>query len=333
MIGIGLLEFLGKFFEPIMRPIFRLPGSTALVLAMGFTSGFPMGAVAAKRLFEENLISAEEAERLVSFTNNASPLFIIGVVGTGLFNNPAAGYLLAFSHYLSNLLVGFILARQALTSNPSLSHANTLRHKEHSKSTNPGLLLREAVKNGMNNSLTVGGFVIAFSVITSLLTLWNVIPGMSHFFQVLGLSYPVGFSLSVGFFEMTLGIKSAALSSLSSLEKVLTASAILAWSGLSVQAQAIGMSWPVPIRFSYYVKARLIQMLLSLVTTLAGFHLFSQRWVYTAVLVKNMTSLNMQILHPLNTCFMTAFIFLGLTAILAAFVAVGKGIKRLFPAP
>ena len=45
LIQLGVVNFLGVLLEPLMRPLFRLPGSAGFVVAMGFTSGFPMGAL------------------------------------------------------------------------------------------------------------------------------------------------------------------------------------------------------------------------------------------------------------------------------------------------
>jgi len=44
-----------------MRPVFKQPGAAGFVLAMGFTSGFPMGAVLTNKLYEKNLCTKEEA--------------------------------------------------------------------------------------------------------------------------------------------------------------------------------------------------------------------------------------------------------------------------------
>src|SRR5690606_662226 len=106
LIKIRFVNFLGILLEPVMRPLFRLPGCSSLVVVMGFTSGFPIGAVLTKKLYDQEMLTLDEAERLLSFTNNASPLFILGAVGIGMFANPAVGYLLAIAHYSSNLLVG-----------------------------------------------------------------------------------------------------------------------------------------------------------------------------------------------------------------------------------
>ena len=50
MFSLGLVYILGLFLEPIMQPLFRLPGCSSLVVAMGFTSGFPVGALLSLRL-------------------------------------------------------------------------------------------------------------------------------------------------------------------------------------------------------------------------------------------------------------------------------------------
>ena len=109
ILGLGIVRALGILLEPLMRPVFNLPGSASFVVLMGFTAGFPMGAVLTKRLVEENLCSIREAERLVAFTNNSSVAFILAAVATGLFHDPLLGIILAIAHYLSNLLVGIVL--------------------------------------------------------------------------------------------------------------------------------------------------------------------------------------------------------------------------------
>ena len=114
LVQLGFVHFLGVLLEPIMRPLFRLPGSASFVVAMGFTSGFPIGAVLTKNLYEKRMLDGNEAERLVAFTNNSSPLFMLGAVAVGMFKLPViAGYVIAVSHYLANLSVGLLWGRLA----------------------------------------------------------------------------------------------------------------------------------------------------------------------------------------------------------------------------
>ena len=41
MIGLGVVHFMGVLVEPIMRPVFRIPGEGAFAVVMGLASGYP----------------------------------------------------------------------------------------------------------------------------------------------------------------------------------------------------------------------------------------------------------------------------------------------------
>ncbi len=85
LIGFGFVKFIGVLCEPIMRPLFNVPGVGSFAWAMGMASGYPTGAKIATRLREEKQLTRIQAERLVSFTNASSPLFIFGAVSVGFF--------------------------------------------------------------------------------------------------------------------------------------------------------------------------------------------------------------------------------------------------------
>ena len=61
-----------------MRPIFNIPGEGAFPFVMGIISGYPMGAKIISKFKQQGICTNEEAERMLSFTNNSGPLFIIG---------------------------------------------------------------------------------------------------------------------------------------------------------------------------------------------------------------------------------------------------------------
>ena len=76
LMGLGVVHFMGALLEPLMRPIFKVPGVGAFALAMGLASGYPIGAKITSNLRKEKLCTQAEGERLVSFTNTADPLLI-----------------------------------------------------------------------------------------------------------------------------------------------------------------------------------------------------------------------------------------------------------------
>ena len=77
-------------------------------MSMGLASGYPMDAVITCKFRKNKLCSAVEAERLLSFTNTADPLFMFGAVAVGMFGIPQLGAIFAVAHYVSSFLVGII---------------------------------------------------------------------------------------------------------------------------------------------------------------------------------------------------------------------------------
>src|SRR5690606_32647387 len=106
LLSFGVVKFLGVVFEPIMRPLFNVPGVGSFACIMGMDSGYPTGAKISVRLREQNQVTQVEAERLVAFTNASSPLFIFGAISIGFFHDPKLGVLLAICHYLGNAITG-----------------------------------------------------------------------------------------------------------------------------------------------------------------------------------------------------------------------------------
>ncbi|MEA4926509.1 MAG: sporulation integral membrane protein YlbJ [Syntrophomonadaceae bacterium] len=276
LVGLGFAQVLGLLFEPVMRPVFNLPGCSSLVLIMGFTSGFPVGAILTRNLYEKQMLTAEEAERLVSFTNNSSPLFIVGAVGVGMFGNPLVGYLLALAHYGSNILLGIFwgLKKSPPRISPSRRPGSASGIEPRDQESEPvldsiGKILGTSVNKALHNILAVGGFIVIFSVLTRMLSHWGCIDliavNLVKLFSVFNLTYPLAYGLGMGFFEITLGAKTVvAANSPELLPALLTVSAILGFSGLSIIAQVMSIVAGLPIRISFYVLTRLAQVMLSL---------------------------------------------------------------------
>lgn len=80
LMGLGVVHFLGTLLEPLMKPLFKVPGVGAFAMAMGLASGYPIGAKITANLRRNKMCTKTEAERLISFTNTADPLFMVGAV-------------------------------------------------------------------------------------------------------------------------------------------------------------------------------------------------------------------------------------------------------------
>ncbi|GAB6098522.1 sporulation integral membrane protein YlbJ [Halanaerocella petrolearia] len=306
LMGLGVVHFMGALLEPLMKPLFNIPGVGAFAVAIGFASGYPIGAKITGQLRREKMCSQAEAERLVAFANTADPLFMIGAVAVGMFSNPQLGITLALAHYISCLIVGFLLRfykptveNNTTISNYSSSQENILSYafnelyKARRKDGRPfGQLIGDAVKESIDTLLTVGGFIIFFSVVTKILYL----TGFNHFIANLFtlILKPFGFSQSLvsgivsGFFEITNGSHLTSQATAPLKQQIVITSSIIAWSGLSVHAQVVAMVKGTDIRLKAYFFARIIHAIIAGITT---YFLFDPLAKISAQLVTPVTNL------------------------------------------
>lgn len=276
--GLGLVNFLGVILEPIMRPLFNLPGTSAFVVAVGYTSGAPIGAVLTGKLRKQNLCSKTEASHLLAFTNNASPLFMFGAVAVGMFNNPVLGPIIAGAHYLANLCVGFVLRFYGRNKrenhglvesrNKLLTRAIRALYQANMADGRPiGQLLGDAIKNSVQTLLTIGGFIIIFSVIIEVLNLLGMLKFLASIFSVvlarLQLEPSLLHAFSCGFVEMTIGTKLTSETTATLAQQIMITSLILGWLGLSVHAQVISMVADTDIDLKPYFLGRLLHSFLA----------------------------------------------------------------------
>ena len=274
LLSFGVVKFLGVLFEPIMRPLFNVPGAGSFPWLMGMASGYPTGAKITTRLREEGQVNQFEGERLVAFTNASSPLFIFGAISVGFFHDVKLGVLLASSHYAANLLVGltmrfhpFLSRNKKQTpkkhSRPSIQRAFREMHRTRIKDSRPfGEVLGDAVLHSIQTLVMVGGFIILFSVLTKLFFMVRISPIIAsilkQIFDLVFLPVDLAMPFLTGIFEITLGIQMMSKEVIDPfLAKLVLVSFILGFNGFSVQAQVASIIAKTDIRFMPYFAGRL----------------------------------------------------------------------------
>lgn len=280
LMGLGIVHFMGVLLEPFMRPLFNVPGTGSFVMAMGLASGYPAGAMLTGKLREQNLINKTEAERLISFTNTADPLFMFGAVAVGMFHNQSLGTVITISHYISCLIVGLMLRFYKMKDKSSLplsasnqsksiliKAVNELYEARRKDGRAFGQLLGDCIWESVNTLLLVGGFIILFSVITNILTVTGFFNLLLKPLQILlalfNFEKAFASALISGTFEITLGSKLTSEVMAPLYQKVIIVSAIIAWSGLSVHAQVASLISKTDINMNIYLLARIIHAILA----------------------------------------------------------------------
>ena len=328
LMAAGFVHFLGVLLESFMRPVFRLPGKAAFVVAMGYTSGFPMGAVLTARLRKAGEITRVEGERLLAFTNNPSPGFMLGAVASGMLGKPTLGIILAGSIYLANLLVGFLFRFYRVTPSPRISNRSPsfkrawqeMKEAQVKDNRAIGQILSDAISQSITTVLMVAGFMAFFSVILKLLNIWHITTFLAALTHVVitGMPLPILQAFFNGLFEMTLGCQYAiqAVSDLNYQVALLTL--LMGWSGFSVFAQVAGFISQTDLRLLPFVVARALQGIIALALS----QIFLQfADVPTSALVIQVPSTSVIFW---NTWHASSFMFMGIMALLLILVLVRK---------
>jgi sporulation integral membrane protein YlbJ len=301
LLATGMVHFLGVFFEPLMRPLFNVPGVGSIVITMGLAAGYPMDAVLTAKFRKQGLCSKTEAERLLAFSNMADPLFIYGAVAVGMFGQPLLGAVLAAAHYASGLTVGLLFRFYGPRSGFAdrrdvprqrgslLGRALSEMYQARVADGRPwSRVLNEAINESVSTLFMIMCFIVLFAVLLRVLDAVGVL-------QVLGAPLAlifswVGFSPHLvpaalsGLFEIDLGSAAAAAARAVLTQRLVLVSAIIAWSGLSVHGQVASVLADTDISMGPYFAARFIHALL------AG--------LYTFILVRPMDVVASSVILP-----------------------------------
>lgn len=233
--SLGFAEGMGRRLTPAAALLFRVSGAGASAFFLGLLGGYPVGGRTVGQLYREGRISCGEAERLLSFCNNAGPSFILGVVGLGCFQSLTAGWALYFIHAVSAVLVGVLLRRKRRPK-PGLFPPQQLPEK-----ILPAFI--RSVQDSALAMLRVCGFVVFALVVQALVTEWT------------GVSHPA----ALGFIELTGGVMRLG----SGRTDFVWAAALLGWGGLSVHGQTAAVLADTNLKMGRYFLGKLLQAALS----------------------------------------------------------------------
>ena len=276
----NLIYFLSIKLDKYMKPIFNLPGVASFPFVMGLISGYPVGAKIVSDLYSNNLCTQKEAERMLAFTNNSGPLFIIGTVGCSFYSNTSIGILLLISHILSSICVGIILgiisriksATNKFTANSrqsaSVNNFSSLLQDD-IKIADLGGILGSAIVSAIKSILMIGGFVTIFSVILSILNNTKILTIISYFISNIfhiNSDYIVG--LLTGFLEFTNGLyKISTINNKMLSINLILSSFIIGFGGISVTLQVLNIISKNKLSIKTYIFGKLLHGTISALFT------------------------------------------------------------------
>ena len=268
-----VVEFTGKLLDKFMRPLFNVPGIGGFAFVMGLISGYPVGAKIVADFREDGKVTKDEGERLLAFTNNSGPLFILSSVGIALFGDTATGLLLLCTHILSCITVGIILGKFSKKSDAEFRKRHDATYPSKNVTLrNLGSILGDSINNSISTILMIGGFVVIFSVIISILNQTHVLDFISKFFNpilaTLGFDLDFAKPLVSGIIELTNGVNQVANISIKAIsQNVVLCAFLLGFGGFSVLLQVFSIVAKTDLSMKKYVIGKFMQGIFAAIYT------------------------------------------------------------------
>ena len=263
LINTNFVNILGKMLNKIMKPLFNIRGEGAFCFIMGLISGYPVGAKIACNFRENNICTKEECERLLSFTNNSGPLFIVGTIGISMFGNSTIGFLLLITHILASITVGIIFRfwkynncryRDMEDSNFTYKNVNF---------SNLGEVLGKSINNSISTILMIGGFVVIFSSIIAILNASGILNGcillLKPIFNFLHIDTSFIYGILTGLLELTNGINSISAVHIKEISiNIIITAFLLGFGGLSILLQVLSITSKTDLSIKPYIYGKLL---------------------------------------------------------------------------
>lgn len=82
LVGYGLLEFIGVLMQPVMRPVWKTPGRSAVDAVASFVGSYSIGLLITNRVFKEGKYTVKEAAIIATGFSTVSATFMIVVAKT-----------------------------------------------------------------------------------------------------------------------------------------------------------------------------------------------------------------------------------------------------------
>lgn len=247
---LGFAELIGRRFRS---------GRTATAFLIGISGGYPLGAAYTAQVCQRDNSSDKDALKMLICCNNSGPAFILGAVGSGVFNSSKAGLFLYAVHILAALSALLLLA----------PHSGSRPH-ETARVSGFAAAFTTAVKASVTACLSVCGFICAFSVLASIIDVSGAIALASE-------ALSATFGLDPGFFRcLLLGIFELgnAVSAMEGLplcpHNLALAAFLLSWGGISVHFQTFSVISGVDIKAVRYMTGRLLIAIFSFVLAYFG---------------------------------------------------------------
>lgn len=255
MIYTNTIRSISNIISPLISRIFKTSANGSFAVVAGFLCGYPMGAKVTADLIQTKKISLQEGKYLLSFCNNASPVFIMNFIvwktlGRQDLTIPTILLILGVPACLSFLFRRFYLGEYRTFPNITATENVPKKHN--------GNVVDQCIMDAVDAITMVGGYIIIFSILISVVQYYSPEHSLIRY--------------ALPCLEMSNGILMLKEFNLSAPMQYASIVGLTVFGGLCASAQTKSMMRNTPVSILSYTTQKLVT---AIVTSLIAYIYFS----------------------------------------------------------
>lgn len=192
LVQTGLISRLLAPFKTLWKIVFGISPAGAYAVLVGMLCGYPMGAKTTSDLYENGQITKKEAEYLLTFVNQPSPVFVRTYLCQICLNDRVPFFKMMLILWVSEWMTAQFF-RVIIFRKKNYFGEETVMKKETPATSSSEAFLDVSIMNGFETVTRLGGYILMFSILSACI---------SHFWNMKNL---IGYTLS-GILELTTGL-------------------------------------------------------------------------------------------------------------------------------
>ena len=245
LIEYDFIKSINKIISSMFSYLFKLPKDLSYIFIISLISGFPSNSKYITDLLDKNIINEDIANRLLTFTSYANPLFILGFIGNIL--NKQLATIILIVHILSGIIVGFIF-----NFNNKSNDIKTISISKKNTYPKIGNILTKSIIDSINTLLLILGIVSVFLIISNFIKItFNLNNNIYLFISSI--------------LEMSQGVMNIGISNINIYIKTILITGIISFNGLSIHAQILGILSNYKIKYKYFLLSRILHSIIAII--------------------------------------------------------------------
>ena len=279
LIKMKVTKYINRFFKPLFGIIFGVSAEGSYPILIGFLAGCPVGAKTTAQLYKNKDIGREEAQYLLTFCNNLSPMFLIEFIGVKCLDvkRPFLVLAVAAGSAIINAWLYRVMSAKKKCSGGIAKVEDWRKDKKDcdikkDETSDKNYPTMEAVDESIGEScetiLKIGGYIILFSIITSIIE------------YIIPVKYSIIGCILAGIAEVSTGVMQiAGLNGLSGIllfnteMKTLITIGLCAFGGISSVAQTYSVISDTNLSIKDYMTAKIRQAFIAVMLAILVFRI------------------------------------------------------------